>query len=70
VVSLDPHGPAGGAGIRTGDIVVGMNGHAVGSVDDLHRLLSEVGIGEPARIDVLRGTERTAVVVVIAEEAA
>lgn len=70
VVSLDPKGPAGISGIRTGDIVVGMNGHAVESVDDLHRLLSEVGIGEPARIDVLRGTERTAVEVVIAEEAA
>jgi len=50
--------------------VIGMNGRPVESVDDLHRLLSEVGIGEPARIDVLRGTERTAVEVVIAEEAA
>jgi len=70
VVSLDPRGPAGGSGIRPGDIVVGMNGHPVESVDDLHRLLSEVVVGEPARIDVLRGTERTAVEVVIAEEAA
>jgi S1-C subfamily serine protease len=56
--------------MRPGDIVVGMNGHPVESVDDRHRLLSEVGIGEPARIDVLRGTERTTVEVVIAEEAA
>lgn len=70
VVSLDPQGPAGSSGIRPGDIVVGMNGHPVESVDDLHRLLSEVEVGKPARIDVLRGTERTAVEVVIAEEAA
>jgi S1-C subfamily serine protease len=47
-----------------------MNGHAVESVDDLHRLLSEVVVGEPARIDVLRGSERSTVEVVIAEEAA
>jgi len=59
-----------GLGRLPGDIVIGMNGRPVESVDDLHRLLSEVGIGEPARIDVLRGTERTAVEVVIAEEAA
>lgn len=70
VVSLDPQGPAVSSGIRPGDIVVGMNGHPVESVDDLHRLLSEVEVGKPARIDVLRGTERTAVEVVIAEEAA
>jgi S1-C subfamily serine protease len=70
VVSLDPKGPAGESGIRPGDIVVGMNGHAVESVDDLHRLLSEVVVGEPARIDVLRGSERSTVEVVIAEEAA
>jgi S1-C subfamily serine protease len=70
VVSLDPKGPAGDSGIRPGDIVVGMNGHAVESVDDLHRLLSEVVVGEPARIDVLRGSERSTVEVVIAEEAA
>jgi S1-C subfamily serine protease len=47
-----------------------MNGHPVESVDDLHRLLSEVVVGEPARIDVLRGTERKAVEVMIAEAAA
>jgi S1-C subfamily serine protease len=47
-----------------------MNGHPAESVDDLHRLLSEVVPGEPARLDVLRGTERRTVDVVIAEEAA
>ena len=70
VVTLDPNGPAGGSGIRKGDIVIGMNGHPVESVDDLHRMLAEVGIGEPARIDVLRGTERMSIEVPIAEEAA
>lgn len=70
VVSLDPQGPAGGSGIAAGDIVVAMNGHPAESVDDLHRLLSEVAVGEPARLDVLRGAERRTVEVVIAEAAA
>jgi S1-C subfamily serine protease len=53
-----------------GDIVVEMNGRPVESVDDLHRLLSEVSAGDLARLAVLRGTERRIVEVVIGEAAA
>jgi len=69
VVSLDPHGPAGGSGVLPGDTVVEMNGHPVESVDDLHRLLSEVAAGDRARLHVLRGTEKMIVEVVIGEAA-
>jgi S1-C subfamily serine protease len=70
VVSLDPVGPAGKAGVQTGDIVVGMNGQPVESVDDLHRLLSEVAVRDLTRLDVLRGTERKVLEVEIGEAAA
>jgi len=70
VVSLDPGGPAGVAGVLGGDIVVEMNGRPVESVDDLHRLLSEVAVRDLARLDLLRGTERRIVEVVIGEAAA
>jgi len=70
VASLDPGGPAGNAGVQTGDIVVGMNGQPVESVDDLHRLLSEVAVRDLARLDVLRGTERKDLEVEIGEAAA
>ena len=70
VASLDPGGPAGKAGVQTGDIVVGMNGQPVESVDDLHRLLSEVAVRDLARLDVLRGTERKVLEVEIGEAAA
>jgi serine protease Do len=70
VASLDPGGPAGKAGLQTGDIVVGMNGQPVESVDDLHRLLSEVAVRDLARLDVLRGTERKDLEVEIGEAAA
>jgi len=70
VVSLDPSGPAGVAGVLTGDIVVEMNGRPVESVDDIQRLLSEVSVKELARLDLLRGTERKIVEVMIGEAAA
>jgi len=70
VVSLDPDGPAGGSGVRPGDILLEMNGAALESVDDLHRLLSEVGENALARLDLLRGTERRTVEVTVGESAA
>lgn len=41
--------------IRNGDIIVEFNSKTVGSVDDLHKLLSEDMIGEEVHIGVLRG---------------
>ncbi len=70
VASLDPRGPAGVAGILPGDVVVAMNGTPVESVDDLHGLLSDAAAGEIARLDVVRGTERTTVEVAVGEAAA
>ncbi len=67
VVSLEEDGPAGRSGIHRGDILVEMDGHPVESVDDLHRLLSETAVRGVVRIDLLRGTERTAVDVEIGE---
>lgn len=69
VMTLDPGGPAGRAGIAPGDIVLEMNGTPVESVDDLHRLLSEVAVREIARITLLRGAERQVVEVPVAESA-
>ncbi len=69
VMTLDPDGPAAKAGIAPGDIVLEMNGTPVESVDDLHRLLSEAAVREIARITLLRGVERKAVEVPVAESA-
>jgi S1-C subfamily serine protease len=69
VVALDPGGPAKGAGILPGDILVEMNGQPVESVDDLHRLLSDNAAKGAALIGLLRGTERLSAEVEVGESA-
>jgi len=40
--------------LKTGDIIVGFNDESIGSVDDLHKRLSEEMIGKRIYLDVLR----------------
>jgi S1-C subfamily serine protease len=68
VLSVEPQGPAGLAGMQVGDLIVAMNGANVQSVDDLHRFLSEWPIGQPAEIDIVRGQNRQ-VLIIIPKEA-
>jgi S1-C subfamily serine protease len=58
IISMESDGPAGGAGLRVGDLIVAINGTAVQSVDDLHRFLSDWPIGQPVKIDIVRGQNR------------
>ncbi len=58
VISVDSRGPAGGAGMKEGDIILAANDQAIRSVDDLHRFLAEGFIGRPVTITVLRGKEQ------------
>jgi S1-C subfamily serine protease len=57
VAGFDERGPAATAGLRVGDIVVGIDGHAVTGVDDLHRALSKWPIVAPITLRVVRGLE-------------
>jgi S1-C subfamily serine protease len=58
VTGIEPRSAAERAGIASGDIIVGFDGHAVAGVDDLHRLLVTERIGAPATLTVLRGAEK------------
>ena len=58
VLTVEPQGPAGLAGMRVGDLIVAINGSSTESVDDLHRFLSEWPIGRPVEIDIVRGKGR------------
>jgi S1-C subfamily serine protease len=48
--------PAARAGVARGDLILSIDGKAVRTVDDIHRLLTAVRAGERMTIGVLRGT--------------
>ena len=54
VVSVTDESPAKHAGIHSGDLIIDINDRSVVSVDDLHRLLVELPLGEPVRLTILR----------------
>jgi S1-C subfamily serine protease len=67
VVSLEAGGPAARAGVRVGDLVVALRGETVRHVDDMHRLLGEVPLGEEVELVVVRGVKVVRLVVVPGE---
>ena len=56
VISVEDKGPAGKAGVRSGDLIVGFAGHAVGGIDDLGKLLTDKLVNVASVMTVLRGT--------------
>jgi S1-C subfamily serine protease len=64
ILMLEEDGPAQTAGLWIDDVIVAFGEKPVASVDDLLRLLTQLPVGLPAKIDVLREgrlIERTAV---------
>ena len=49
------------AGLKAGDIVLGLDGVVITGADDLIRALTGEKIGRSVALDVLRGTERLTV---------
>jgi S1-C subfamily serine protease len=56
VMEVQPGMPAQSGGLQDGDILVALDGRAVTSVDDVHRLLGAGSIGRPLAARVLRRT--------------
>ncbi len=67
VISLDPQGPAAHAGVKMGDLIIGIGGQQVATVDDLHRFLTEWPFGSQVAITVIRATEKIHLVIVPVE---
>ena len=55
VVSVEPGSPAARAGVREGDVIVGIDGAAIDSVDALHQTLDESRIHRDCVLKLLRG---------------
>jgi S1-C subfamily serine protease len=58
VVAVEPNGPADQAGILPDDLIIALGDQEVSSVDDLHKLLTQLPVGVPASIIMLRGPRR------------
>ncbi len=67
VASLDPDGPAAGAGLRRGDVIVSFRGKPVTSDNDVRTQLSRLKPGDPAAMEIVRDGRRREVTVVLAE---
>jgi len=58
VVAVEPDGPADQAGILEGDFLISLGERPTASVDDLHKLLTELPVGVPSSLLLLRGERR------------
>ncbi len=55
---VEENSPAKRAGLRSGDVIIALEGQPVAGVDDLHRLLTEVRVGVSSSVTVLRWTDK------------
>jgi S1-C subfamily serine protease len=69
VISVENESPAAQAGLKDGDVIVGLGDSPVRSVDDLHKLLTAARIGSRCELTLLRQTQKI-LLTVIAQEAA
>ena len=58
VIAIEPGGPAEDAGIEPEDVIVSLGEQSVASVDDLHKLLTQLPVAVPASVVLLRGERR------------
>ena len=56
-VRVDAGGPAELAGVRTGDVLLALDGQAMESIDDLGRFLASWPIGKPVWLRLLRDSK-------------
>jgi len=67
VLSVEPEGPAGKAGILVGDILVSLNGVAVADTDDVQTALETSGAGRTVETSLLRGGEPKRLTITVGE---
>jgi S1-C subfamily serine protease len=58
VAGIEPGSPASGTELREGDVIVAFNNEPISCIDDLHRQLVGAVIGVPARLTIVRHTEK------------
>ena len=67
VVSVEPDGPGGKAGVLFGDIIVALGGAPVGNLRDLQAFLEPESVGNTIAVSIIRGGKAVEVNVTIGE---
>jgi S1-C subfamily serine protease len=67
VLSLEPEGPAGKAGVLIGDVLVLLAGTAVNDTDDIQTVLEQHAVGRKISIGLVRGGTPLTIEVTIGE---
>jgi S1-C subfamily serine protease len=67
VISVEKDSPAQRAGLREGDIIIAFGERPIGTIHDLHKMLVGEQIGVPAKLVVIRQTEKLELSVLPAE---
>jgi S1-C subfamily serine protease len=67
VLSREGSGPAAASDLRSGDLIVAVNGEAVDGIDSLHRQLSRVPPGSELTLQLVRRTQLLDVQVAVRE---
>ena len=60
VMSVEPESPAARVGVREGDIIVGLDGLPIASVDALHQALDASRVNRDCVIKLIRGVRTPA----------
>ena len=68
IQSVEPNTPASKAGLQSGDIVVGMDGAPVTSMDDLVAQIRKHKVGDTVSIDFYRGSDKQQTKVTLEEK--
>jgi S1-C subfamily serine protease len=67
VLSVEPDGPAQQAGVLIGDVVLSLGGKPVVDTDEVQNALESKALGDPIKVDLLRGGSLTRITVTTGE---
>jgi S1-C subfamily serine protease len=58
VMQVEGDGAAARAGLRPGDVIIGLDGQPIGGIDDLHKVLTDDRIGRELPLELLRERQK------------
>ena len=67
VADVDPDSPAGKAGLKTGDVIIGLDGQTIEDSRQLRLRIAEAGPGKEVKLEIVRDGKRMTIPVTLGE---